>query len=124
MRVDNPRFPHKCRILRRAATGPLEDEKTFSPIDAAVGDGVAVIYEGRCRSYDKHTTSDSGEVITSYRGLSLPVTLADWEALGESPREGDELAVDRGTRVEYGRIADISAANFHGTHLLWRYGRN
>lgn len=125
MRVDNPRFPHKCRILRKTATGPLDDESDFTPWGADIEDGnITIIYEGLCRTFDKHTTSDSGDVITSFRGLSLPLTKKEWGKLGVIPREGDEVAVDRGMRVEYGRVADVNVANFHGTHLVWRYGRN
>ena len=83
-----------------------------------------IIYEGECRSYEKHTTSDRGEVITSYRGLALPLTQDDWNRLGIVPEEGDEIAVDRGAYREYGHVVDKNPANFHGTHLTWRYGRN
>lgn len=150
--IENPRFPHYCRIVRKTATDPMEDEEDFSPMssdgafdpmgtdsggdagavdsdDAQVSDDEnesqsQVIYEGPCRSYARNTTSDKGEVITSYRGLSLPVTEKDWTALGVVPQEGDELVVDRGAYKEYGRIIDRNTANFHGTHLTWHYGRN
>lgn len=151
--IDNPRFPHYCRIIRKTSADPMEDEEDFSPLvaedafdpmgtddmgNSGVDDGNAaldsddvgansqsqVIYEGPCRSYAKNTTSDKGEVITSYRGLSLPVTERDWKTLGVVPQEGDELVVDRGAFKEYGRIIDRNPANFHGTHLTWHYGRN
>lgn len=83
-----------------------------------------VIYEGVCRSYAKNTTSDKGEVIVSYRGLALPLTQDDWDALGFAPQEGDEIAVNRGAYIEYGRVIDLEPANFGGTHLTWKYGRN
>lgn len=83
-----------------------------------------VIYEGKCRSYAKNTTSDKGEVILSYRGLALPLTQDDWDALGFAPQEGDEIAVNRGAYTEYGRVIDREPANFGGTHLTWKYGRN
>lgn len=83
-----------------------------------------IIYEGFCRSYEKHTTSDRGEVITSYRGLSIPMTQSDWNSQGIAPQAGDEVAVDRGAYREYGRVVDINPSNFHGTHLTWRYGRD
>ena len=85
---------------------------------------VTVIYEGECRSYDKNTTSDKGEVITSYRGLALPLTRDDWEALGVVPQEGDRIVVDRGGNIEYGSVIDKNPGNFGGTHLIWKYGRN
>ena len=83
-----------------------------------------IIYEGECRSYAKNTTSDKGEVIVSYRGLALPLTQDDWDALGFAPQEGDEIAVNIGAYIEYGRVIDREPANFGGTHLTWKYGRN
>lgn len=136
-RVNNPRFPHFCRIIRKKTVSPLIDEDVFSPLDDEInpednedndnsedGKTVQVIYEGKCRSYEKHTTSDRGEVITSYRGLALPLTQDDWNQLGIVPEEGDEIVVDRGAYKEYGRVIDKNPANFHGTHVTWRYGRN
>ena len=142
MAVYNPRFPHTCRIIRKRTKTPLVDEDDFSPLgdemptansasfnkdfneDFGKDQTLCVIYEGKCRSYEKHTTSDRGEVITSYRGLALPYTQDDWTQLGIVPEEGDEIAVDRGAYREYGRVVDKNPANFHGTHLTWRYGRN
>jgi len=86
-----------------------------------------VIYEGECRSYKINTTSDKGEVVTSQRGLALPLNQDAWDALGIVPQEGDEIVVEHGTTFkEYGRVVDknIATASFAGTHLVWRYGRN
>ena len=111
--VKNPRFPHSCRITRPAKHNPLSDEEE-----------VIVIYEGACRAYDKNTTSDKGEVITSYRGLALPLTREDWVREGVVPLEGDSLEIDRGCNTEYGIVIDKNPGNFGGTHLVWKYGRN
>lgn len=141
MSVSNPRFPHWCRIIRKGTQHPLIDEDDYSPLDSEVaGDAgdlfdndfnsdfddtsLMIVYEGVCRSYEKHTTSDRGEVITSYRGLSLPLTQMDWDERGIAPKEGDEVALDRGAYQEYGRVIDLNPSNFHGTHITWRYGRN
>lgn len=99
---------------------PVEEEDSSESEDGQT----TVIYEGECRSYAKNTTSDKGEVIVSYRGLALPLTQDDWDALGIFPQEGDEIAVDRGAYKEYGRVIDREPANFGGTHLTWKYGRN
>ena len=112
-RPKNDRFPHQCRIIRPADVDPMVDE-----------DEEILIYEGKCRAYDKNTTSDKGEVLNSQRGLALPVDREGWIALGTVPREGDKVEVDRGTHKEYGRVIDVNAANFRGTHLVWKYGRN
>lgn len=151
-RPENPRFPHTCRIVRIPDPGPMEDQTSETPIeDDPMADDEEldstetpgeqtqeeltqeptddepteiVIYEGVCRAYDKHTTSDKGEVITSYRGLAIPLTREDWEALGVVPLEGDKIVVDRGGYEEYGIVIDKNPSNFGGTHLIWRYGRN
>lgn len=111
-RPKNERFPHLCVITRATGVDPMEDESEDT-----------VIYEGKCRVYDKNTTSDKGEVVSSYRGLALPVDRDGWIGLETSPREGDSVEVDRGTYKEYGRVIDVNAANFRGTHLVWKYGR-
>lgn len=112
-RPKNDRFPHTCLITRPEDEDPMKDE----------GEGV-VIYSGKCRAYDKNTTSDKGEVLNSQRGLALPIDREGWIALGTVPREGDTVEVDRGTHKEYGRVIDVNAANFGGTHLVWKYGRS
>ena len=134
----NPRFPHYCRITRVENKGPMEDQKVEydpmadEPDDVQNGepDGEqeeaeeTLIYEGECRAYDKNTTSDKGEVITSYRGLSIPVTREGWTEIGVVPMEGDKVVVNRGGYEEYGLVIDKNPANFGGTHLIWKYGRN
>lgn len=112
-RPDNPRFPHTCRIVRMVDDDPMVDESRE-----------IVIYEGACRAYDKNTVSDKGDVMASFRGLSLPVDREGWIAMETVPREGDEVVVDRGTHKESGRVIDVNAANFGGTHLVWKYGRS
>lgn len=112
-RPDNPRFPHSCVIVRPQSDDPMDDENSE-----------IVVYEGKCRAYDKNTTSDKGEVLNSQRGLALPIDREGWIGLGVSPREGDKVEVNRGTHKEYGRVIDVNAANFGGTHLVWKYGRS
>jgi len=142
MRPNNPRFPHTCVIWRQKVENPLDDEDLdYDPLaddeevipsfdssdetheEQQQSDKV-IVYKGKCRAYDKNTTSDRGEIITSYRGLALPLTREDWQNLGIVPMEGDEIEVDRGGYKEYGRVVDKNPGNFGGTHLIWRYGRN
>ena len=88
---------------------------------------ITVIYEGECRSYKINTTSDKGEVITSQRGLALPLNQDGWDELGAVPMEGDEVIVSHGESFkEYGRVVDknMATASFAGTHLVWRFVRN
>jgi len=106
---------------------PMADEDAEEVVGEETAEETSedtVVYEGCCRAYDKNTTSDKGDVITSYRGLALPLTRDDWEKLGIAPQEGDMIVVDRGGYEEYGRVIDKNPSNFGGTHLIWRYGRN
>jgi len=112
MPVDNPRFPHTCKIVRLMYEDPMQDESEE-----------VVVYEGSCRVYDKNTVSDKGDVVASYRGLALPRDREGWIEMGTVPREGDTVIVDRGTHTENGRVIDVNPANFGGTHLVWKYGR-
>lgn len=79
------------------------------------------MYEGACRGYEKNTTSVSGEVITSNRGLSLPLSKDDWGGKNRIPQEGDTVVVDYGPYKDRGQIVDKMAANFGGTHLVWHH---
>ena len=111
--LDNPRFPHTCVISRRVDDAdPMTDDMSS-----------VVVYEGICRGYDVQTTSDTGDVITSVRKLSLPVRQQEWRSAKPIPREGDMLALNRGSHMEYGRVTDIMSGNL-GTHILWKYERN
>lgn len=135
-----------CRIVRLPEMPPLEDQPTQETpaqddpmeddvqgvqniptgIQETTGEEprILLVYEGPCRVYDKHTTTDKGDVITSFRGLSLPMTREDWRRLGIFPNAGDKINVDRGGDEEYGLVVDSNPSNFGGTHILWRYGRN
>lgn len=109
----NPRFPHTCIISRRVDDAdPMSDDLKSN-----------VVYEGICRGYDVQTTSDSGDVITSVRKLSIPVIQQQWSLSKPIPREGDMIELDRGSHKEYGRVTDIMSGNL-GTHILWKYERN
>lgn len=112
MSVNNPRFPHKCQIIRPTKSdNPMSDEE----------EGV-VLYDGICRGFDKLTTSINGEVISSYRGLALPLKQDEWTK-ETIPQEGDRIVLDKGSFTEYGEVMDRMPGNL-GTHLLWKYVRN
>lgn len=81
-----------------------------------------VIYDGECRSYTMTTTSDNGDVISSNRKLSLPLTQQEWKK-DTIPQEGDRVVVDKFGFKEYGIVIDRMPSNL-GTHILWKYGRN
>ena len=109
----NPRFPHTCVISRR-----VDDDDPMTDDDM-----VTTIYEGECRSFDYHTTNETGDVLTSTRKLSLPTRQDEWDEEHPIPQEGDSVVVDKGSYLEYGIVIDKMPSNL-GTHILWRYGRN
>ena len=137
-RVNNPRFPHTCRILRAPDTEPMEDEPQVANDDPMADESEegeeiqqtqaskkkedTVIYEGLCRGYNRETTSDNGDVNASYRMLALPTKQDEWtdETI---PREGDKIELQRFGYTEYGQVIDRRPGNL-GTHLLWKYVRN
>ena len=142
MAVDNPRFPHFCRIIRFAEVSPMEDQTivsdamsdevgqccigcTCSDCDcpcASAGDGATVIYRGVCRGYSRDTVSDNGDVNASYRWLSLPTKQDEWTE-ETIPLEGDKVILQRYGYREYGLVVDKRPSNL-GTHILWKYVRN
>lgn len=145
-KINNPRFPHHCRILRYAATEPMEDQPNVSDYDPMADDpladekdetdgesldgetaenttqGVTVVYEGVCRSDNRDTISDNGDVIASYRTLALPLKQDEWTE-GTIPMEGDKIELQRFGYKEYGLVIDKRPSNL-GTHILWKYVRN
>ena len=101
-----------CRILRYADTDPMQDQ----PEEAVV------LFEGVCRSFNRDTVSDNGDVITSYRTLALPLKQDEWTE-ETMPLEGDKVEVIKNGFKEYGQVIDKRPGNL-GTHILWKYVRN
>ena len=142
MAVYNPRFPHYCRIIRYAVTEPMEDQGNVDdPLadEDVISDEVdgqneqsetpqdepekeRVIYDGVCRSDNRDTISDNGDVIASYRTLSLPLRQQEWTE-ETIPQEGDKIELQRFGYKEYGMVIDRRPSNL-GTHILWKYVRN
>lgn len=119
MPVDNPRFPHTCKISRVVRDSATQSKSPRNDDDEQES---VVIYEGICRSFDFHTTSSSGELISSNRKLSLPQKQDEWTE-ETIPQEGDIVEVQKFGYTEYGLVKDIMPSNL-GTHILWNYGRN
>ena len=112
-KISNPRWPHKVVVKREVPFDPLVD---IEPQEAKV------IYEGKCRSYQKEYVSTTGEVMTSKRVLSLPQTLSDWTS-ETIILENDLVEVDYGSYNEKGIVVDKQPNNL-GTDIYWNYGRN
>lgn len=136
--VKNPRYSHYCVIYRSLVSDPMEDSAPLStndPMKDDFGSGepaggesteeaakVKEIYRGKCRSYNRDTVSDNGDVISSYRGLALPVEQDKWTE-ETIPAEGDSVIVFKKGYKEYGTVTDRRPGNI-GTHLIWKYARN
>lgn len=130
----NHRFPHYCVITRNLVSDPMEDtegsgfnsamddEETIIPEEVEETPKKKEIYKGACRSYNRETIADNGDVVTSYRGLALPVLQSEWTE-ETIPCEGDVIEVQRKGYKEYGIVVDKTPGNF-GTHLIWKYARN
>lgn len=89
--------------------------------DSQNGSSVITIYDGICRSEAKLTTNDSGDVLTSTRRLSIPLTLDDWDMMEYKPKEGDRIDVWKGESYEeYGLIIDVMLGQL-GTTILFKY---
>ncbi len=91
--VNNPRFPHTCKIYRMTEATP------FDP-----GTEV-VIYEGECRKYTN--TSKFNEVVISKYGLSIPGTI--------SMKVGDLLSVTDSTGTYDSSVLEVNAGNLGTT---------
>lgn len=139
-RIKNPRFPHTCRIVRFGNDEPMTDQE-FAEDDPMQDETPeetegseqseeeetqtqegTVIYEGECRSDNRATTSDNGEINVSYRTLALPIKQDEWTE-ETIPLEGDRIELQRTGYKEYGIVVDKRPSNL-GTHILWKYARN
>lgn len=112
-KINNPRWPHKVKVTRVIP---------FDPLTMIEPEESKVVYEGKCRSYQKEYVSTTGEVMTSKRVLSLPLTLSDWTS-ETIILENDLVEVDYGSYVERGKVVDKQPNNL-GTDIYWEYGRN
>ncbi|MBR1449558.1 MAG: hypothetical protein IJ588_12540 [Prevotella sp.] len=123
-RIDNPRYPHHIRIVRRKETDWL-DADGAETLEAAAGDGEAVyetdeivVYEGPGRSYTDTTTTGDKKVDTNKRKASIPVRFDEWPVAMEQeqtgrlvPMSGDILYVTKGHITEEWEVKDFEPDN-------------
>ena len=117
--VNNPRYPHYIRIIRKVvkdwlgepaanATG-AETEKEF------------VVYAGPGRSYTETTTTGDAKVDTNKRKASIPVRFDAWGCSRVTmsdnrdeilvPMSGDLLYVTKGHITEEWEVKDFEPDN-------------
>lgn len=110
-RVDNPRYPHRIRIVRKVENDWLS-EGSSSEI---------VIYMGCGRSYTDTTTTGDAKVDTNKRKASIPVRFDAWPVAevpdtlqyeGQLiPMSGDILYVTKGCISEEWEVKDFEPDN-------------
>lgn len=114
--VDNPRYPHHVRIIRKVEEDWLPDEGSTGSSSGVGGD--LIIYEGPGRSYTETTTTGDAKVDTNKRKASIPMRYDDWvqqNRLSDEgpmvPMSGDILYVTKGCITEEWEVKDFEPDN-------------
>lgn len=100
VRIDNPRYSHHIRIIRKVVADWLGDSDK---------DEEQVIYEGVGRSYTETTTTGDRKVDTNKRKASIPVRYDEWT--DKVPMSGDLLQVTKGNITEEWEVKDFEPDN-------------
>lgn len=110
--IDNPRYPHYIRIIRKVEKDWLDDDDDVVDV-AGLGEsqdnGETVVYEGVGRSYTETTTTGDKKVDTNKRKASIPVRFNEWSTL--IPMSGDILYVTKGNITEEWEVKDFEPDN-------------
>lgn len=107
--VDNPRYPHHIRIVRKVYGDWLSEGEEQE----------SVVYEGPGRSYTDTTTTGDARVDSNKRKASIPVRFDEWpHATSELsqdekpfPMSGDILYVTKGNISEEWEVKDFEPDN-------------
>ena len=99
--VDNPRYGHYIRIIRKAEKDWMDDK----PSDG----GEQIVYAGPGRSYTDTTTTGDKKVDTNKRKASIPIRFDHWNTL--VPMSGDILYVTKGSITEEWEVKDFEPDN-------------
>lgn len=104
--VDNPRYPHTIRIVRKVVSDWLEDEQEEQE---------HVVYDGPGRSYTDTTTTGDAKVDTNKRKCSIPVRFDKWKGTVDGvqliPMSGDMVYVTKGNITEEWEVKDFEPDN-------------
>lgn len=116
--VDNPRYPHKIRIVRLVYKDWLDESSSSSSSSSSDEEQEIVVYEGPGRSYTDTTTTGDAKVDTNKRKCSIPVRFDEWGEL--TPLSGDMVYVTKGNINEEWEVKDFEPDNdrsiVYGTH--------
>lgn len=101
--VNNPRYPHYIRIVRKVEKDWLEESTSSSEEEDLI------VYAGPGRSYTETTTTGDKKVDTNKRKASIPVRFDSWNTL--YPMSGDILHVTKGSITEEWEVKDFEPDN-------------
>ncbi len=111
--VNNPRYPHYIRIIRKVDADWLSDKEAK--------DEEFVVYAGPGRSYTETTTTGDAKVDTNKRKASIPVRFDAWGCSKVTmsdkkdevlvPMSGDLLYVTKGHITEEWEVKDFEPDN-------------
>lgn len=109
--IDNPRYPHWCKITRGV------NEDNFSDYDSEE----QLIYEGECHSFTD-TTILGNTVKEEKRKVSIPINQFEWEDF--IPQVNDYVEVKIGKLMtEGGIVRDVVPDNYR-TMVYYTVVRN
>lgn len=111
VKIDNPRYPHFIRIIRKGEEDWLSGETVSSSSSSSSSEesDEQVVYEGPGRSYTDTTTVGDRKVDSNKRKASIPVRFDKWEGL--VPMSGDILYVTKGSITEEWEVKDFEPDN-------------
>lgn len=110
-KVDNPRYPHTIKIVRRILNDRYSKETLHEEI----------VYEGVGRSYTETTTTGDAKVDSNKRKASIPVRFDEWNGL--VPESGDYLIAVKGNVTEEWEVKDWEPDN-NRTVIYGEHNRN
>lgn len=122
-RIDNPRYPHRIKIVRVNPSAGV-DSGPYDPFaePAKPGqDADELIYDSIGRSFTDTTTTGTDDVDTNKRKASIPVRFDEWKE-GKMPLDGDTIYATIGNNTEIGRVRDCEPDN-NRSLVYWDFVR-
>lgn len=84
--IDNPRYPHHIRIIRKVVKDWLDDASSSSSSSSSnEEEQELVVYDGIGRSYTDTTTTGDAKVDSNKRKASIPVRFDEWVSADTVP---------------------------------------
>lgn len=114
--IDNPRYPHHVKIIRKHSISIDEED----PLSESTADD-EILYEGEARSYTDTTTNGNNDVDINRRKSSVPVRFDEWSK-DKLPLNGDTIISTVGENTETGMIRDCEGDNNRSV-IYWDFVR-